>query len=218
VEYVSQYTLSVQTSYITSVECMLSSKNYIQSGFSEIDSSSNDILTNLMTLFKNGFGNIENMINGLQQTDVEKESQEKINAVISMTVNYYQKKEVTVEKSETKLSEVTEVQQAQSILTARRCESSYINFMNDVTTIKTKYTGETTNTNNINTNQWATLVKQYYDARESIVTKTNVYASIREAFLFGSGINLCDGSAKTDQSLLVSKYYFSPFNSFALLI
>jgi len=162
------------------------------------------------------------MINGLQQPDYEKESQEKINAVVSMTVNYYQKKEVTVEKTETKLSEVTEVQQAQSILTARRCESSYINFMNDATTIKTKYNSETsTSTGNIDTNQWATLVNQYYDARESIVTKTNVYASIREAFLFGSGINLCDGSAntdKTDKSLLVSKYYFSPFNSFALFI
>jgi len=201
---------------------MLSSNHYIQSGFSEIDSSSNDILTNLITSFKDGFGNIENMIKGLQQPDYEKESQEKINAVVSMTVNYYQKKDVTVEKLETKLCEVTEVQQAQSILTARRCESSYINFMNDVTTIKTKYTSQTTSsTGTIDTNQWGTLVKQYYEARESIVTKTNVYASIREAFLFGSGINLCDASAnadKTDKSLLVSKYYFPPFNSFALLI
>lgn len=220
-EYVSHYTLSVQTSYVTSVECMLSSNHYIKSGFSEIDSSSNDLLTNLITAFKDGFGNIDSMINGLQQTDAEKESQEKINAVVSMTVNYYQKKEVTVEKSETKLSEVTEVQQAQSILTARRCESSYINFMNDVTTIKTQYTSGTTSTDTIDANQWATQVKQYYDARESIVSKTNVYASIREAFLFGSGINLCDGSAntdKTDKSLLVSKYYFSSFNSFALSI
>lgn len=221
VEYISHYITSVQTAYLTSVECMLSSNHYIKSGFSEIDSSSNDLLTNLITAFKDGFGNIDNMINGLQQTDAEKESQEKISAVVSMTVNYYQKKEVTVKKSETKLSEVTEVQQAKSILTARRCESSYINFMNDVTTIKKKYTSETTSTDTIDANQWATQVKRYYDARECIVSKTNVYASIREAFLFGSGINLCDASAntdKTDKSLLVSKYYFSSFNSFALFI
>lgn len=204
-EYVSQLQLSVQSSYITSVECMLSSNHYIQSGFSEIDSSSNNLEENLVTKFKDGFSSMENMMLGFQQTDEEKESQDKINAVVSMTVNYYQKKDVTVEKCETKLSEVTEVHQAQSILTARWCESSYIDFMNDVTTIKTKYTSGTSGTSDadkMNTNQWATQVNQYYDARESIINKTNVYASIREAFLFGSGINLCEGSANTDQSLL----------------
>lgn len=190
---------------------MLSSNHYIQSGFSEIDSSSNNLEENLVTKFKDGFSSMENMMLGFQQTDEEKESQDKINAVVSMTVNYYQKKDVTVEKCETKLSEVTEVHQAQSILTARWCESSYIDFMNDVTTIKTKYTSGTSGTSDadkMNTNQWATQVNQYYDARESIINKTNVYASIREAFLFGSGINLCEGSANTDQSLLVSKHYF----------
>lgn len=211
IEYVSQYTLSVQTSYITSVECMLSSNYYIQSGFSEIDSSSNDMLTNLMSSFENGFGSIENMINGLQQTDSERESQDKINAVVSMTVNYYQNTDVTVEKTKKTIFEVTEIQQAKSILIARRCESSYINFMNDVTTIKTKYSSETTSTNTIDANQWDILVQQYSDARESIVNKTYVYAAIREAFMLGSGINLCDGSANTDQSLLVSKYYLLPF-------
>jgi len=217
-EYIAHYTLSVQTSYVTSVECMKSSNYYIQSGFSEIDCSSNDMLSNLNTSFKNGVGSIGNMISGLQQTDIEKESQEKINAVVSMTANYYQKKGATVEKTEKKLSEVTEIKQAQSILTSKLCESSYINFMNDVATIKAKYTGKTTSTNTIDANQWANLVQQYNEARKSLVEKTYVYAAIRGAFMLGSGINLCDCSAKTDQPLLVSKYHFSPFNSFALLI
>lgn len=197
---------------------MLSSNYYIESGFSEIDSSSNDMLTNLISLFENGFGSIENMINGLQQADCERESQDKINAVVSMTVNYYQKKDVTVEKTKKTLFEVTEIQEAKLILIRKRCESSYINFMKDVTTIKTKYLSETTSTNTIDANQWAILVQQYWDARKSTVNKTYVYAAIREAFMLGSKINLCDGSANTDQSLLVSKYYFSPFKSFALLI
>lgn len=185
---------------------MLSSNHYIESKFSEIDSFSNDLESNLMTKYDEESGSIENMMSGLQQNDVDKESQNKLNAVAYMTFNYYQKKDITVKKTETKLSEVTEVQQAQSILTARRCESSYIDFMNHVTTIKSKHTSESSSKDNTNSNQWDTQVKEYYEARENVVNKTSVYASIREAFLFGSGINLCDGSgsANTDQSLLVS--------------
>lgn len=186
---------------------MLSSNNYIQSGFTEIDSSSNDIATNLITTFKNDFGSLENMIFGLQ-SDVDKESQDKLNSVLYMTTTYYQTKQVTVQKTETTLGQVTEIQQAQSILTARRCESEYIKFMDDITTIKSNYSSGQTSADNINNDQWATLVKQYYDARQTVVSNTNVYTSIRDAFLFGSGINLCEGSQNTDQSLLVSKYCF----------
>jgi len=207
-EYVTYYTLSVQTSYITSVECVQSSNYCIQSGFTELDSaSSNSSVANLNTQSKNSVESFENMESNLQN-DVDKDAQDKLNAVLFMTANYY-KKNATVEKSETKLGDVTEVKQAQSILTTRRCESAYVNFMNDSNTIKTKYASKTSNTDNISRNEWATQVKQYYDAREMIVNKTTAYASIRDAFLFGSGISLCDGSSNFDQSLLVSKYYLS---------
>ncbi|XP_015366133.1 PREDICTED: uncharacterized protein LOC107163297 isoform X2 [Diuraphis noxia] len=201
-QYVSLYVLSVQSSYITSVECMRSSNYYIKSGFSEIDSVSNDLESNLIMQYNEQSGSIENMMLNLQQNDVEKESQDKLNAVLYMTANYYQKKDVTVKKSEAKLSEVTEVLQAQSTLTAKRCESSYTEFMNDATTIKSKYTSKTSSTDNTNSNQWDTQVKEYNEARENVVSNTNIYASVRDAFLFGRGINLCDGQANIDQSLL----------------
>jgi len=187
---------------------MLSSNNYIQSGFIEIDQDSNDIATNLITQFKNGIGNSKNMMLGLQ-TDLDKDVEEKLNSVLYMTASYYQKKEVTVKKTETTLGEVTDIKQAQTILTARRCESDYMAFMNDIATVKSQYSSGQSSSNNINKNQWASLVKQYYEARETIICKTNVYTSIREAFLLGSGINLCEGSSNFDQSKLVSKYYFS---------
>lgn len=196
---------------------MLSSNHYIQSGFIQIDKGSSDIETNLITQFKNGIGSIKNNMLGLQ-TDFDKDAEEKLHSVLYMTTNHYLKKEITVKKTETTLGKVTDIQQGRTILTARRCESDYFNFMKDIATVKSKYNSGQSSTNNINKNQWASLVKQYYKARETIICKTSVYISIREAFLLGSGINLCEESSNFDQSKLVSKYYFSFFNSFALLI
>lgn len=186
---------------------MLSSNYYIQSGFNEINQGSNDIATNLITTFKNGIGNSKNMIQDLQ-TDLDTDMKEKLNAVLYMTASYYQKK-VIVKKTEITLGEVTDIKQAHTILTARRCERDYKCFVNDIARVKSQYSSGQSNSNNIDKNQWATLVKQYYEARETIINKTDVYTSIREAFLLGSGINLCEGSSNFDQSKLVSKYYFS---------
>ncbi|XP_050059017.1 uncharacterized protein LOC114121223 isoform X35 [Aphis gossypii] len=200
IEFAMYYQLSVQTSFITSCECMLSSNYYIQSGFNEINQGSNDIATNLITTFKNGIGNSKNMIQDLQ-TDLDTDMKEKLNAVLYMTASYYQKK-VIVKKTEITLGEVTDIKQAHTILTARRCERDYKCFVNDIARVKSQYSSGQSNSNNIDKNQWATLVKQYYEARETIINKTDVYTSIREAFLLGSGINLCEGSSNFDQSKL----------------
>lgn len=209
VEYISTYTLSVQTAYVTSCECMISSNNYIKTGIYEIDSPSNDAVTNLEIKVDDGLKSLEDMLDGLQ-TNQDQEMKAKFDSVVYMTVNYYKKKDAVVKDSGVKLGEVEDIKCAQSTLVAQRCESSYSCFISESDNLKSKYISQTSSIdiNNINRKSWATITKRYYEAREEIVENSNVYASIRDTFMYGSGINLCTGSANTDEKLLVSKQFF----------
>lgn len=184
---------------------MLSSNVYIKSGFSEIDSSTNDIISNLVMLFEDGMKGLDSMFSGLQN-DLDKDMKDKLDAVLYMTVKYYKSQSSTVEESDLELSSVTDIKSAQSILTAQRCESSYTNFMTEIETLKSTYTSQSSSTDysSVSDSEWATIVQKYSEARVEIDRKTNVYSSIRDAFLYGSGIDLCQGTANTDQQLLVS--------------
>lgn len=193
----------MQTSYITSVECMLSSNFYIKSGFAEIDSKTNDIVSNLVMIFENGMKGLGDMFTGLQ-SDLETDMKNQLDSVLYMTAKYYMKQDITVEESDLNLGSATDVTCAKSKLTAQRCQSSYTSFMSEIDTLKSKYTSESSSTTSVSDSEWASIVKNYYEARTEIDRKTNVYASIRDAFMYGSGINLCQGSAKKDQKLLVS--------------
>lgn len=205
VEYISTYTLSVQTAYVTSCECMISSNNYIKTGISEIDSQTTNVTsTNLVTQIDDGLKGLEDLLDGLQANQ-DQETKAKFDSVVYMTNNYYKKTDAVVKDSGVKLGEVTDIKCAQSTLIAQRCESSYSSFMTDSDNLKSKYISQTSSIdiNNINPKSWETLTKRYYEAREEIIDKPNVYASIRDTFMYGSGINLCTGSGNLDEKLLV---------------
>lgn len=182
---------------------MLSSNYYIKSGFSEIDSKTNDIVSNIIMTFEDGLKGLGDLFTGMQN-DLETEMKSKLDSVLFMTSKYYMKQETTVEESDLSLSSATDVTSAKSILTAQRCESSYTSFMSEIDTLKSKYTSETSSTSSVSDSEWSSIVKNYYEARTEIDRKTNVYASIRDAFMYGSGIDLCQGAATKDQKLLVS--------------
>lgn len=182
---------------------MLSSNLYIKSGFTEIDSKTNGFFSNLVTMFENGMKDFEDMFTGIQ-SDIETETKNKLNSVLFMTTKYYMKQDVTVEESDLSLGSTTDVTSAKSKLTAQRCQSSYTSFMSEMDTLKSKYTSESSSKSSVSDSEWTSIVNNYYKARTEIDRKTYVYSSIRDAFMYGSGIDLCQGSAKKDQKLLVS--------------
>lgn len=205
-EYILYYSVSVQTAYVESVECMLTSNHYIKSGINEIDNNgSNDMLPNLMSKFKNGMEGLSNMISSIQ-SDHDQAIDEKFNAVVYMTNYYYKKKDITVNDPGTLLGDVKDVNAAESRLIARRCESSYTTFTSDIKTLKAKYTSQASNY--VSKSEWQSVVNSYYSARVDMVNKTNIYSAIRDAHLHGLGINKCKGSANTDQKLTVSEVFF----------
>lgn len=210
-EFATQYKTSVKTAYLTSVECMLSKNMYIESGFASIDTRSLNS-QNVMTEVKSGIQSFNDLVSDLQINDYEKDAKATTDAVEYMTLNYYMKKDVLVKKLEVTLSTVTDIKQAEILLTASRCKSAYTKFENDATAIQKKYNDGSNN------NLWDDQVKQYYEAREEIVNLQTVYTSIKDAFLLGNGISKCEGSAKPDQSLLVSQYYFTILNLQALFL
>jgi hypothetical protein len=182
---------------------MLSSGYYIESGFNEIDSPSNDIITDIIQIAESGLQETSSSFDD----DEEKEMQDKLNAMLYMTINYY-KTDVTVTKTDTKLSDVNDINTAQTILIAQRCQSSYIDFMKKVEELKTKFDNvpEYTNTVDITEQQWKIIVNQYNQVRKKLAKEMDVYASIKYAFLYGMGIDLCTGSASPDEKLLVRKF------------
>lgn len=186
---------------------MLSSGYYIQSGFNEIDSQSNDIVTDVVQKTESGIENIASWFNGLSD-DEAKVIQDKLNAMLYMTVNYYQKKDVVVTKTETTLGDVGDISTAQTILIAQICQSSYIDFMKKVEELKSKFNGGPGYTDSVYLNQqeWNNIVKQYDDARKALAKEMDVYASIKYATLYGMGIDLCTGSASPDEKLMVCKF------------
>lgn len=184
---------------------MLSSNYYIKSGITEIDNrSSNDLLANSIAQFKDGIQGIDNMINSLKSSQDE-EINAKYNAVVYMTVNYYMNKDVIVKDTGVKLGDATDVKNAESILAAKKCESSYIEFIEETKTLKQKYSSQSSQIDfkNINENDWSTKVKQCHQAKEEMVNKTYVYASVRDAFLFANGISMCSSTVNADEKLLV---------------
>lgn len=183
---------------------MLSSNYYIESGINEIDSASNDILTNVISQIESGFQSIKDMLSSMEN-DLDQEVKKKYDSVVFMTINYYKKQETNVQKVETTFGDMTDIKCAQSLLIARRCQSSYTEFMTEIEMTKEKYiqSMSSINLNQISQNQWATVINNYDEARKEVLNKTNLYSSIRDAFLYGNGISICQGSANTDAKLLV---------------
>lgn len=184
---------------------MLSSGYYIQSGFNEIDNPTNDVVTDIVQKTEIGLQGIVSWFNGLN--DEAKVVQDKLSAMLYMTVSYYQKTDVAVTKTETQLGDVSDINTAQTVLIAQKCQSSYIDFMGKVEELKSKYDTGSDYTDSVYTNQqeWQNIVKQYDEARNELVKDMDVYTSIKYAFLYGMGIDLCSGSASPDQKLLVCK-------------
>lgn len=213
VEYISYYTVSVQTAYVESVECMLSSNNYIKSGIIEIDSASNDLLTNLITSIENGISDLVNgFVNGLQNNQ-DTEIKEKFNAVVYMTYYYYKNQNATPPNPNILLGDINDMTIAESRLVARRCESSYSTFISQMESLKTDYayTNQIVGaaSSYVSKNDWQTIVKNYYNARVEVIHKTYVYSAIKSAHLYGMGINKCKGLTNSDQKLLVSELFSS---------
>jgi len=204
-EFIRYYELSVRVAYIAACQSLQSSNIYIKTEFIQFEKNSNNISTNLITQCENGNSSLKNMMLGLQ-LDSKSDINDKIKSVLFMETYFYQKQKVTVKKTETLFGEVTNIQQAQKMYAARLCESDYIDFKNNIDRVKSKYnSGQSSRYNNAN---WASLAQQYYEARETIISKTDMYTSVRRAFLLGNGIHLCKASSNFNKSKLVSKYYF----------
>lgn len=182
---------------------MLSSGYYIESGFNEIDSTSNDFLTDIVQKATSGIQELSSWYYGLNN-DEAMEMQDKLNAMLYMTINYYKKK-VTVTQTYTTFGDVGDIKMAQQILIAQRCQSSYIDFMKKVEKLKAKYNSVPGYKNAVQMTQqeWKNIVKQYHDAQKELIKEMDVYASIKYAFLYGEGINLCTGSASFNKILMV---------------
>lgn len=203
------HTLSVQTAYITSVECLLSSNYYIQSGFNDIDNGSNNVANNSTLKISSGVEGIEDMLSNLQ-CDLDQEIKSKLDAVLFMTVNFYKKQDLVVPKTNIQLGDLTDIIDAQSVLVAQRCQSSYFDYMTEIETIKERYVTEISimDYKHFNLEDYQIIVNEYNKANEEVLNKTSVYAGIRDAFMLGSGIDVCQSSSNFDEKLLVGNYFF----------
>lgn len=213
-ECVSIHTLSVQTAFITSVECLLSSNYYIQSGFNDIDNGSNNVANNSTLRIRSGVEGIEDMLLNLQ-CDLDQEIKSKLDAVVFMTVNFYKKQDLVVPKTNIQLGDLTDIINAQSVLVVQRCQSSYFDYLTEMETIRERYVAEISimDYKHFGQEDWLIVVKEYNEANEEVFNKSSVYASIRDAFMLGSGINICQSSSSFNEKLLVGHYFFI-LNSF----
>ncbi|VVC24951.1 Hypothetical protein CINCED_3A008148 [Cinara cedri] len=214
IEYISAYTVSVQTAYITAFECLTSANyfvNYVQSAFSNCDTSSSvvsnshsELMASLSgTSDNNALQGIDDMIKGLKN-DEFKEWNERIDAVAFMTWNYYRKPDVSPTDPGIKLGDAADATTAKTLLITRRFEARMDQFMAEAKALKAFYVSNKVeiDENNVNQEQYSHLVSQYFRAREDIVKKSAVFTAIRYAFMYGIGISLCDGSAQLDEKLL----------------
>lgn len=200
---------------MTSFECLTSANyfvKFVQSAFSESDTSASAVNishSELMTSDlseNNALQGIDEMIQGLKNNE-KKEWNERIDSVAFMTYTFYKKKDVNPTDSGVKLGNAADATTARTLLITRRFETFMDKFMGEIKEIQTFYDNNKikVNENNVNQNEFSQLVWQYFRAREDIIKKTFVFSAIRDAFMHGSGINMCNGSAKLDEKLLVSK-------------
>jgi len=183
---------------------MLTSGIYIKSGFTEIDDSSSSS-TNA-SKYDDTMKGFDEMINSFK-SDSECETKSKLHAVIYMTTNYYYKRNESVKNPNKPLGEAKDVNCAQSCFYARKCESSYNEYIESTTTLKTN-TAQSIQGVDCNSQEgWATYSKLYYETKQELANNTDVFLSNRDAFLFSNGINLCKDTPKIDEKLLVSKLF-----------
>lgn len=209
VEYISLYTLSIQSAYLATAESMLSAKHYMKTTFISIDSSTNTVLSNILEEAGAILQSIQFLLNGLQE-DKDREIQEQLNSIEFMTSNYYMKRNIEVTNTEqVQIGDAEDMNDAKAIIFGRQCTSLYTQYMNDVDTVKMNYKNKMSNINysNINNEDWKNIVNSYYESREEIIEKSsNVYASIKNAFMYSydNQINLCTESINIDKKQLVS--------------
>jgi len=218
-EYISVSTIAVQSAYITSVESVISKHIYFESGFNELDSLTNSFVTNLVLKFVNGFRELKDALLGLDENEDELIKM-KINSVLFMTDNYYKNKIVHLKKSEVRLGEVLDIEEARSILIPQRCRSSYDELMAQIKIIKNKYKSLMSGLdyNNIKKENWDYTVVKYNEVRQEIDKNMNAFASIRDAFIFGKDLSMCEGSTNTNEKLLVSTFIFLIYELFCIFI
>lgn len=186
---------------------MLSANNYIKTGFVLIDEATDTSSEGLEADLES----IQFLLNDLKKNQDE-DINEMLNSVVYMTANYYLSS--TIEVTDTKGVQIGDASDdyVQSIILVRQSTSDYNEYMKSIDTLKTKYKSKLSNIDytNINTENWKTIVDTYYEARNEIIEKSsNVYASIRNAFMYsyGDNINLCTESINIDKSQLVSNLF-----------
>lgn len=181
---------------------MLTSKIYIKSGFSELDSLSESPPNN-----KEDTNGLDEMLQSFKMGQDE-EIKEKLNATVYMTAKYYYNKQESVSSTNELLGKAKDVNCAQSQFYARRCESSYNEFIHRKTTLKTKYSTSEGSVNPKNSDVWESTSKRYYEAKQDTVNNNNcVFSAVRDAFMYANRINLCEEAPKIDDNLLVSKFF-----------
>lgn len=183
---------------------MLTSGTYIKSGFTEIDDSSNS--TTDAIKYDDTMKGFDEMINSFK-IDNECETKCKLHAVVYMTANYYYKRNESVKNPNKPLSEAKDVNCAQSCFYARKCESSYNEFIQSTITLKTNTIQSVQNIDCNSREGWATYSKLYYETKQEMAKNTGVFLANRDAFLFSNGIDLCKDTPKIDEKLLVSKLF-----------
>lgn len=174
----------------------------MKTGIAELDDtlSKKEPVSTEPQKYSDDFQGVEDILSKLKQTQQE-EIKGIESSMIFMTGKYY-KKESDVQDMKIPLGDLSDANNAQSVLYALRCASSYNDFMNQSNTLKEKYGSS-------NNGDWDAAVKKYDEVRADLVTKSsNWYGPLRDTFIFGSGLNLCKGSSDTKMDLLVSKLYF----------
>lgn len=150
---------------------------------------------------------IDDMISGLKYDDTTEWS-ERLSAVTFMTFNYYIQQDSNQTDSGVKFGDAPDATTAKVLLITRRLEAFMNDFMCEVNGIQEFY-----NKNKININEdyidqveFSQLVSQYSKGRIELLSKTfkKIFAAIRDAFMLGNGICICNGTAKIDEQLLVS--------------
>lgn len=214
-EYISAYINSVQTAYITSVECLVSSNYYVNNIYSSIGESNGIPLVNishsellssdLSDTVQKGIDNILKSLNN----DETIEWNERLYAVAYMTSNYYSKNNVKPTDTRVQFGDAADATTAKTLLITREIEASMDEFISKTKLIKEFYINNKikVDKNNVGQEEFSKLVMQYYRGREEVLSTTfaKTFSAIRGAFIYGSGINACNGSPKTDDKLLVCK-------------
>lgn len=210
------YKSSVQTAYMAAFESLRSANYYINfncglrvEGENDNSSPLNISNSELMSLSSSDkiLRVIDDMIKGLKN-DETTEWNKRISAVTFMTFNYYINKNCNPIESGVKFGDAPDATTAKTLLITRRLEEFMNEYMNSVNRIQKLYIKYKVDVNEgyVDKAEFSKLALQYAKGRAEILSKTykKIFRAIKDAFLLGNEICICNGPAKIDEQLLVS--------------